>query len=359
VNTSDFQPNWISPPGDTISDILKEKHIAVSELDKNLKCSADYVSGLLNGHAEITKDTAKKLESALGGSAEFWMKREQIYRQELPRIRKLEEANWLKELPINDMIKHGWIKEATDKIAACLQYFDVPDIHTWRKKYNSVIGMTAFRKSNSFTSEFGSIAAWLRQGEIRGAAIECEPWDENKFEKTLKNIRPLTRKKDPKEFLPELIKSCAECGVAIAIVRTPAGCRASGATMFVSPGRATLLLSFRYLSDDQFWFTFFHEAGHLMLHGNKSIFLEEVTANKEKTQEEEEANIFAGEMLIPHELQSQLVSLRRNKRNIISFAQTVGVSPGIVVGQLQFRGIISHEYLNSYKRRYSWDDIIS
>jgi len=359
MNTQNFQPNWISSPGDTLSDILKEKHIGIEELEKKLKCSSDYLSGLLGGYSKLTLDVAKRLENILGTSAEFWMKREQIYREELPRVRKLEEANWLKELPLNDMIKHGWIKDTKDKISACLQYFDVPDIGTWRKKYNSVIEMTAFRKSNSFSSEFGAMTAWLRQGEIRSAKINCSPWNEDLFEKTLENIRPLTRKKNPKEFIPELINACAQCGVAIAVVPTPNGCRASGATMFVSPKRAILMLSFRYLSDDQFWFTFFHEAGHLMLHGDKSVFLEEVSASRERTQEEEEANIFAGEMLIPHELRSQLTSLRRNKRSIISFAQIAGISPGIVVGQLQFLGIISHEYLNSYKRRYSWDDIIS
>lgn len=120
-----------------------------------------------------------------------------------------------------------------------------------------------------------------------------------------------------------------------------------------------LLLSFRYLSDDHFWFTFFHEAGHIVLHKSNAAFIEDNSPDKNYSNEEKEANIFAGEILIPHELQGELSRLRGNKRNIISFAMKAGVSPGIVVGQMQHRGIIDHKYLNSFKRRYDWNDIAS
>ena len=147
--------------------------------------------------------------------------------------------------------------------------------------------------------------------------------------------------------------------MAVVISRTPFGCRASGATKFLDNDKAMLLLSFRYLSDDHFWFTFYHEAGHIVLHKSKSPIIEENSSNKTYSEEEREANLFAGEVLIPHELQSELSRLRGNKRNIISFAMKAGVSPGIVVGQMQHRGIIDHKYLNSYKRRYDWEEIAS
>jgi HTH-type transcriptional regulator/antitoxin HigA len=138
----------------------------------------------------------------------------------------------------------------------------------------------------------------------------------------------------------------------VVIVRAPTGCRASGATRFVSASKALLLLSFRYLSDDHFWFTFFHEAGHLLLHGEKALFLE--GAEMSATKEEEEANEFAARVLIPPEFHTALLDLSVNGREVIRFAKFTGVSPGIIVGQLQHHGRVKRNQLNSLKRWFKW-----
>jgi len=115
-----------------------------------------------------------------------------------------------------------------------------------------------------------------------------------------------------------------------------------------------LLLSFRYLTDDHFWFTFFHEAAHLLLHADKCIFLE--GDDKLSTAEEQEANAFAADALIPVEYQEEMLSLPANAIAVIRFAKKVGVSRGIVVGQLQHLGRIRRNQLNNLKQRYSWSN---
>jgi HTH-type transcriptional regulator / antitoxin HigA len=355
--SSTFRPNWTSPPGETISDMLKERQLSVGIFAKKLNQSQKYIEGLLKGYEIITDDIAKKLEGTLGGSSDFWLTREFQYREDLERVTKVEQEAWLKELPIKDMISFGWISGAKNLATECLTFFNVANVKTWRQVYNESVAVTSFRKSPTFKSEYGAVAAWLRQGEVLGEQLDCKPWNARLFEKTLEEIKPLTRKKRPKDFLPALTKACAECGVAVAIVRTPTGCRASGATRFVAQNRALLLLSFRYLSDDQFWFTFFHEAGHLLLHGSKAIIIEGMT-EVDDYEKEREANLFAGEILIPHTRQQQLSRIRGNKRDIINFAMSAGVSPGIVVGQMQHHGYIDKKYLNTFKRRYSWEEIL-
>jgi len=130
-------------------------------------------------------------------------------------------------------------------------------------------------------------------------------------------------------------------------------------TKFITPNKALLLLSFRYKSDDQFWFTFYHEAGHLLLHGKKQLFVEMINEPL-INQDEADANVFAQEMLIPFELQQELKAIKRKyRRTIVDFAMKAGISPGIVVGQMQHHGYIPFSYLNKFKRRYNWDDIIA
>jgi Zn-dependent peptidase ImmA (M78 family) len=112
------------------------------------------------------------------------------------------------------------------------------------------------------------------------------------------------------------------------------------------------LLSFRFLSDDQFWFSFFHEAGHLLLHGDGGFFLE--GDDTPSTTQEQEANDFAEGALVPPEFQEALLRLPLNGREVIRFAHRLGVSPGIVVGQLQHHGKFTYRQLNNLKRRFKW-----
>ena len=359
IDSNEFRPDWASPPGDTMADILEEQNLSSIEFAQRMGCTREQANELLHGRTAITAETARQLELVLGAPAAFWMTREFQYREDIVRLQHEEQSaadeSWLSELPLKDMIKFGWLKSvpsSADRVTACLRFFGVPDVEAWRKTYRDVLDMAAFRMSPSFASQPGAVAAWLRQGEIKSAAINCQHWDAKRFQEVLTNIRPLTRKKDPNYFIPELEKRCAECGVAVVVIRAPSGCRASGATRFLSPSKALLLLSFRYLSDDHFWFSFFHEAGHLLLHGEKALFLE--GSNMVSNKQEKEANEFAALTLIPAEYQTAMQKLPLDGREVIKFSRYVGVSPGIVVGQLQYYGRIKPRQLNNLKRRFTW-----
>ncbi len=352
----DFQPDWASASGDTISDILEEQDLSVMEFAQRIGHPLESANDLLQGQAAITIAIARQLERVLGGSVEFWMSRDFQYREDISRL-YVEDEDWLKELPIGDMIKFGWLKPVphpSKELSSCLQFFNVPSIQVWHNKYAEVLDTAIFRTSSIYDSRPASVAAWLRQGEIEGEAIDCEPWDAKKFENTLSKIRSLTRIKNPRTFVPKLQSLCATCGVAVVVVRAPNGCRASGATRFTSEDKALLLLSFRYLTDDHFWFTFFHEAGHLLLHGKNRLFLE--IEDSDSTFEEREANEFAALTIVPLEFQPSMLSLSVDSKEVIRFAGLVGISPGIIVGQLQHNKRIRHNQLNRLKRRYRWEN---
>lgn len=356
ASTQGFRPEWSSAPGDTIADILKERDLSVAEFAERIGHTAEDVNDLLQGRATITIEVARRLERSLGASVEFWMSRDFQYRDDAARLLAADQE-WIAELPVGDMIKFGWLAPAprpSDEVGACLRFFNVPSVRAWREAYAGLQEMVAFRTSPSFDSRPAAVAAWLRQGEIEGDAIECSPWDAERFRDSLLEIRSLTRRKDPSLFVPRLQERCAESGVAVAIVHAPTGCRCSGATRFFSRDKAFLLLSFRYLTDDHFWFTFFHEAGHLLLHGKRELFLE--GPDTPSTTEEQEANDFAARTLIPPEFQPALLNLSADGRKVIRFARRVGVSPGVVVGQLHYLGRIRHNQLNRLKRRFRWED---
>lgn len=355
-----FQPYWASAPGETIRDLLQEGGQSQPGFAAKIGRTQEFVEQLISGAVVVTEEIAQQLESSLGMAAVFWLRREAAYRASLVRCRSFEtnEAKkaWIRSLPTRDMIRFGWLPELPNQVDdaadVCLRFFGEPSLSSWQGAYCGEAALAAFRTSQTFDSHAAGLAAWLRQGEIEADAVKCGPWNAFRFSAALLEIRSLTKIKDPAHFLPGLRKICAECGVAAVVVRAPTGCRASGATRFVCPDKALLMLSFRYLSDDHFWFTFFHEAGHLLLHGNADTFLEGVDGDMKTV--ETEANDFAARALIPAEFENEMLSLRVDAREVVRFATRAGVSPGIVVGQLQHRGRFTRRQLNDLKRRFTW-----
>ena len=354
TNETKFSPNWASPPGRTIQSILREKNLSTLDLSNRLQWSADEVRRLLDGHTPINFRIARRLSRILGSSVEFWISREFHYRQVSIKLRHAEEQ-WLGTLPIDDMVRFGWLKPAplpNQQAQTCLEFFGVSDLSTWKRSYSHLDKHIGFRASPSCHSTPGAVAAWLRQGEIEASTIACAPWHPAQLRNSIPAIRSLTRQKNPSVFMPLLQSQCASSGVAVTVVRAPHGCRASGAVRFLTEKKAIIQLSARYLVDDQFWFTFFHEIGHLLLQEPRGIILDHL--DESDTAEEDEANEFAACILIPTEYRSKMFNLPNKSRAIMKFARTIGIAPGIVVGQLQYIGKLKHSHMNSLKRRYKW-----
>lgn len=352
---SNFQPNWASMPGDTITDIMNMKMISIEDLAVSMNYDSKVVKDLIFGKIQINDEFATALSKTLGASTAFWLNREKQFQSSIKLLRESAEKKWISCLPIKDMIRLSWINSEENIADNCLNFFDVPNVWSWNKAYSDVISLTSFRKSTAYDTNAASVISWLRFAEIKSREITCNKWNPKLFSQTLFEMRKLTQKKNPKDFIPILRSLCARCGVALVIQRTPDKCPASGATKVLSPDKAMILLSFRYLSDDQFWFTFFHEAGHLLLHKYKSTFVEGDTLYN---QEEKEANDFSASILIPEKFQERLRTMPANKNEVIRLAKDADISLGIVVGQLQHLGRLNMKYLNGFKRRYLLQDII-
>ncbi len=354
-----FQPDWFSRPGDTVAALMARHGLTPSLLAERLGCDRLAVRGLLAGTTGIDEVLADGLSQALGGTPHFWQRRQSAYERSLAQaadaVPKDRGATWLKKLPISDMASSGWInrpERRTEVLRSCLAYFGVTGPEEWEFRYATFSDDVAFRTSPSFESRLGAVSAWLRQAEIEAAMLPCGWWSSDGLRERLDSLRALARTKSLAYFLPRLRDACAAAGVAVVILRAPSGCRASGAARFIFPDRAMVVLSFRHLSDDHFWFTFFHEIGHLLLHGRSATFVDGEAASTDER--EAEANWFAASLLIPENRQDELMSLRGRREFIQRFAVSVGVSPGIVVAQMQHHRVIGPDQLNFLKRRYTW-----
>ena len=359
-----FRPNWVSAPGETIKDFLNEKNISINDFSSSLDESARFVNLLLSGAIEIDENFAKKLETVIGINKDFLISREKLYREDLMHYEQRErlEKEWCKKIPYRDMVKFGWLEKnspnSKDRVAQLLKFFDVSNVENWYKKYEQYLLVTSFRTSQTFDSMPESVVTWLRYGSIYSNKNNVKEWDAVKFKDSLTEIKKLSRYREPSHFLPKLKNICANSGVSLVIAQTPKGCNASGATFINDKNRAVLMMSFRFKSDDHFWFSFFHEVGHLLLHKNKQLVIEGL--DKDTSIEEKEANEFSRRILIPDEYLDEFNKLSSvNWRNIVRFAKKLEVSPGIIIGQLQKKNKIRYNQLNKLKTRFDlstvWD----
>jgi len=351
-----YAPDFVSPPGETLQELLEERKLSQAELAARMGRPKKTINEIIKGKAAITPETALELELVLGVPANFWNARESNYRAGLARAAQQErlqrQVKWMQRFPVKDLVAGGWIppvKKAEEKVLALLTFFGVASDEQWNSLYNSY--GAAFRKSAAFESSPEALAAWLRCGVIEAGEIECQDFDADKFVDRLQAIRDLTTQ-HPNVFQPEMTRLAASSGVAVTFVPQLKNSRVSGATRWLNPSTALIQLSLRYKSDDHFWFTFFHEAAHILLHGKKLIFLE--TAEHEGKLERE-ANRWAADFLIPAEAYDEFVCGNQlGSKWISAFAKEIGIAPGIVVGRLQHDGILPYNRCNELKCRFEW-----
>ena len=351
-------PDWISSPGDTILDVLEERGWTQADLAERMGYSRKHINLLIKGAAGITEEAALKLERVLGSTAGFWLNREAQYREALARQAELEDlkpsTSWLSELPITDMVKFGWIQHYSRKVhmvAACLQFFGVATVDAWRERY-AILGV-AFRASPAFEKKNGAVSAWVRYGEMKAETRTIAPFRRDSLVSLIPAVRSLTCEPDPTIFIPKLEECLATVGVAVVVAQAPRGCPVSGLTKWLGPDRALVMLSFRFKTNDHFWFSLFHELGHLLLHGKKLLFLEGCKEGLQPEQEAE-ADRWASTILIPSSEKPSLQKMDSSSTTILDFAQRLGIAPGIVLGRLQHDELIPWSSLNELKVHYRW-----
>ena len=359
MNTT-FEPNFAVPPGETLAETLETLGMTQAELAERMGRPLKTINEIVAGKAAITSDTALQLEKVVGVPASFWTNHERIYRDTLARYRETDELErqlgWLKTMPIKEMVRARWIVAATEPVAQLrivLSFFGVAGVDEWRALWESPDAI--FRKSPAFAANRPATAAWLRQGELEAQKIDSAQFDEKRFAEVLAHLRGFTVK-DPEEFVPALHDQCSGAGVAVVIVPPLPGVRAYGATRWLHRTKALIQLSLRGKTDDHLWFTFFHEAGHVLKHGKRAVFVEDGDPKAAaRDPREAEADAFACDLLIPTaEYERFCANADFSVAAIRKFANRLGIAPGIVAGRLQHEGKVPFSRANQLKRRFDF-----
>lgn len=358
-----YKPDYAVPPGETLLERLSSLGMSQAELSRRTGLHVKTINEIIKGKAPISIETSLMLERVTGIPAHLWNNLERNYRAKLAEFNEHQWLiglnSWFDEIGLrpNELENLGFIpKQDTreDRNKEILKFLGISSPENFDAVYGE-LGVQ-FRKSKAFDSKLGPLTAWLRRGELEGKLVQCRPFNKISFEKALSEIRGLT-KIASSSFIPGMREKCARAGVAVVFVPELKGCRVNGATRWLSSTKALIQLSLRYKTDDHFWFTFYHEAGHILHHAKRVVFLE-FGVDENSTKDEIEADAFASNILIPQNKFDIFLNRtsfdRPTKRSVCDFADELGISPGIVVGRLQHDGIIPWKFFNNLKRKLKW-----
>lgn len=328
-----YGPDYAVPPGRTLSEVIASQNISQKDLATRAGLTEQTIIRILKGEQPITFQTANRLELVTGVPARFWNNLEMQYREQLSKLeeqRELEgQIEWVKTIPTRELIARGAIPECHDRgqlVRETLEFYGVSSAAAWSNIWENP--RVAARRSDCFETRPGAASAWIRLGELQARKIECRPYSKERFQEVLKQIRSLTTE-TPKTFIPRLLQLCADAGVAVAIIKKFDKVPWNGASKWITSSKALILLSTRGKAEDLFWFSFFHEAYHV-LHGKKTKLY--IAEENSTDPEEQRADAFAADFLIPKQYDQQIRGLTSDAE-IIELATTLGVGPGIVAGR--------------------------
>lgn len=272
-----FVPPVEFHPGITLSEKLKEMGMSVKEFAVRTSKPEKTIFAVIGGKSSVTSDMAVAFESVTKIPAHFWLNMQRGYDEYIARQKREEQLSsayeWARSFPLAKMMEFGWIpvvKNSEDKVKALLSFFQVSTEKAWEDYYLNQQLKVAFRISLTGTKEPHAISAWLRQGEIQAAEMEVNEFSEKALREAIPAMKELCARQ-PADFAQVLQEECAKVGVKL--VYTPCLPKApiNGSTRWINDVPC-IQMTGRHKRNDIFWFTFFHELGHILLHGKKTYF---------------------------------------------------------------------------------------
>jgi HTH-type transcriptional regulator / antitoxin HigA len=340
----------VFPPGDFIRDELDARGWTQGDLAQIMGRPLQLVNELVSGKKQITPETALGLAKAFGDDdALYWMNLENIYR--LSRAKPVDEAvsrraNLFSKFPVREITKRKWI-EPSDNIDVIehrlCRFYGIKSIEDEPQFAHAA-------KANQYKERSPLQWAWLFRAHQLAQGVHVAPYSEQKLRTALKKLRELLVAPEEIRQIPQIL---SEAGVRFVIVEFLAAAKIDGAAFWIDKA-PVIAVSLRFDRVNSFWFVLRHEIEHILNKDGLVIDVElaERLQRKESLPTEEViANEAASEFLVPKaELDSFVVRVRPlySEQRILLFAKRIGVHPGLVVGQLQFRDEVPYTHFHKY-----------
>jgi HTH-type transcriptional regulator/antitoxin HigA len=343
-------PAEVFPPGDFIRDELEARGWTQGDLAQIMGRPTQLVNEIVAGKKQITPETAIGLAKAFGDDdALYWLNLESAYR--LSQAKPVDEAvgrraRLYSRFPVREITKRKWI-EPSDNMDVVehrlCRFYGIKEIQETPRFAHAA-------KADQYDERSPLQWAWLYRAYQLAQAVNTASYSEQKLRAALAKLRELLVAPEEIRQVPQIL---AAAGVRFVIVEFLPGAKIDGAAFWIEKV-PVIALSLRYDRVNNFWFVLRHEIEHILNKDGLVIDVELPEALQRKDSlpiEEVKANAAASEFLVPAgELDSFIKRVRPlySEQRIMLFAKRIGVHPGLVVGQLQFRDEVPYTHFHKY-----------
>lgn len=349
-----YYPESVTHPKEVLIESLEDNNIGAKEFAVKTGKPEKTITAVLKGESAITPDMAVLFEQVLKIPVHFWLEAQKNYDEYKARINyqtKIEDAiDWASSFPYAKMAHFGWVpktRRANEKVIHLFHFFNVASQKGFEDYYYNQRTKVAFRISLKDQENAPAIASWLRQGEIQATKIKTKEYNVIRLKKILPELKKIMAKQ-PSNYFEELQRICLSAGIKI--VYTPCLPKASihGSTRWIN-NTPLIQLSGRYKRNDIFWFTLFHEIGHILLHGKKYISIENIDVEGENQAFEKEADVFASNWLLTENQENEILNNRNiSREDILTYSEKFETHPAIIIGRLQHKKRMSYGKGNDF-----------
>ncbi|RAM65503.1 XRE family transcriptional regulator [Herbaspirillum rubrisubalbicans] len=335
-------PAEIFPPGEFLKDELEARGWTQVEFAEIIGKDTRLVSEVISGKRTVTPETAIALGEALGTGAELWMNLESQY--QLSKVRSVgqesiaKKASLHSKFPVREMVKRGWL-EATKNVDVLekqlLDFFSISAIDEPPSFMHAA-------KKKSYEETPTTQLAWLCRSRNLAHANIVNKFIDSRFDQLLADLKEHIEFVDGVRLVPSILN---QYGIRYVVVESLPGSKIDGACFWLDKSSPVVAMSLRFDRVDNFWHTLFHELDHVKNKEGQShpIIDIDIQSTDEKPEIEIRANNVAADNLISKKEMDGFVARVNplfSEDAILGFANRVHVHPGIVVGQLQNRGLI-------------------
>jgi HTH-type transcriptional regulator / antitoxin HigA len=345
---NEYFPQTALHPCVSLNEKLDEMGMSRKEFALRTGKPEQTIIAVLKGESSVTPEMAILFENVTKIPAHFWVNKQARYNEFKAREKQKETiakaAEWTKKFPYADMATKKWVPAThilEEKTVNLFSYFAVSSDESWDNLYMKSELKVAAYASLKHTHEPHAISAWLRQGEIQAEQIETPAFNSKLFKENLMLIKSLMAEQ-PTDFFVQLQKFCMQAGVKVFYTPKLPKVPLSGSTRWIND-TPIIQLTARYNQNDRFWFTFFHEVGHILLHGKKYISLENINFSEADPEKEQQAHEFAEEWTFSKKQEEEvLAAAPLDEDYIVTFAKKINTHPAMIIGRFHHKELLPY-----------------
>lgn len=342
-------------PGKYIKETIEELEMSQHEFAARVGVSDKFLSTVINGEAKINFDFASKLSKMFGTSLNVWMNLQtnyDVYQNELLRNDELKQEIEIFKLIDSKFLFMKEIFEKSDnleeRIQKLRQSLPVANLCNLVKQDLFSFYRISGSKNESENSDWTvNSNVWLSLALVEAKKNNTPKFDEKKLRQSISVIRDMTINiSDDYDILLKNILST--CGVNLVIMPYLKRSRINGFVRWMPEfDNVIVALNGKGRYFDTFWFTFFHELGHVFQKDKRRMIVDGIDEELE-----DDANQFARNVLIPNDKYSEFISnFGNSKLEVMEFSQEIGVHPGIIVGRLHNDKITGFNKMNDLRQK--------